>query len=108
MKTLNAKNQKTFEALQSKAAGKSGARFPSIKRIAELLNELDIEFDVFGHSVTKPRGGETAAFTTSGGRKETHGHRMRIPAGNIRIDNTCSWFSRNTENFAIQILKVIQ
>ena len=108
MKTINAKNQKTFEALQSKANGKG--RFPSVKRIAALLSEISVEFRLIEVTTSKQRESASNAFATSTG-KTIHGWKiqMQSPTGGImEIDNTCSHFSKNTETFADDILRIIR
>lgn len=108
MKTLNEKNQKTLEALKAKSDLWGKSRMPSVKRIAALLEELGVEFKLISTSVTKPRGGATAAFHTSGGRKVTNGWVLKVPAANIHMDTTCSWFSMNTQSFAEDFVKFIE
>ena len=108
MKTLNAKNQKTFEALQSKANGKG--RMPSVKRIASLFEELGIEFETDNSFDIKQRFSESNNFATSKGRI-VEGKRIKVQhprRGMIKMDTTCTWFSRNTENFADDFLSVIE
>ena len=106
MKTLNEKNQKTLEALNAKAFAKG--RMPSAKRIAALLEELGVAFEIIEMSVTKPRGGATAAFTTSGGRKVTNGWVLKVPSAKINMDTTSSWFSINTQSFAEDFIDLIE
>jgi len=108
MKTLNASNQKTFESLQSKASGKG--RFPSIKRIANLFDELNIDFRLIEVASSKQRGSATNPFATSTG-KTIFGWKIvtESPTGGImEIDNTCSHFSKNTEFFADEIIRIIK
>lgn len=108
MQLLNANNQKTFKALQVKANGTG--RFPSIKRIAALLSELNVEFRLIEVTTSKQRGSASNAFATSTG-KTIHGWKIKMqsPTGGImEIDNTCSHFSKNTEFFADDILRIIK
>ena len=108
MKTLNAKNQKTLEALQQKANGKG--RMPSVKRIAALLEELGIWFEAGETSTTKERGSSQNTFVTSRG-KAVEGKKIKvvnIRGGFLVMDTTCSFFSRNTESFAWEFMKIIE
>ena len=108
MKTLNANNQKTFEALQSKANGRG--RFPSIKRIANLFEELNIDFSLIEVATSKQRGSANNAFATSTG-KTIFGWKIKTQSptgGMMEIDNTCSHFSKNTEFFADEIMRIIR
>ena len=108
MKTLNASNQKTFEALQSKANGKG--RMPSVKRIANLFQELGIDFEMDNSFDIKQRFSESNNFATSKG-KPVEGKRIKVKhprRGMIVMDTTCSWFSKNTETFADDFMSVIK
>ena len=108
MKALNEKNQKTFDSLQSKSKGKG--RMPSVKRIAALFQELGIEFDVMESCDIKQRFSQSNNFATSSG-KLVEGWRIKVKnprGGNIEMDTTCSWFSRNTESFACDFMSVIK
>ena len=108
MKALNANNQKTLEALQSKANG--SGRFPSIKRIANLLEELNIDFEMRSTMVQKQRFSEQNNFATSTG-KVVEGFKIKFKQinGNFMvIDNTCSHFSKNTWTFANNLIDVIE
>lgn len=110
MKNLNPSNQKTFEALQSKANGKG--RMPSVKRIASLFEELGIDFEMDNAFDIKQRFSESNNFATSKG-KVVEGKRIKVKhpnpkRGMIVMDTTCTWFSKNTQSFADDFLWLIK
>lgn len=110
MKTLTAKNQKTLEALKAKANGQG--RMPSIKRIASLLTELNIEHKLETWSETKTTKPAGYRYTTGGGTKLYEGYRLTANLKNtntrLSMETTCTYYSWNTWSYASEIIAEIE
>ena len=99
------KNQKTLDALSNKA--NRNGRMPSLKKISQLLDELNIvnKLDEWSEEKwTKPSG---FTYYTSGGTRTYNGWRLRVPAINMTATSTDTYYSWNTWSYANDLLKLI-
>ena len=115
MKNLTKRSQKTIEQLKAKGKSgyKTGARMPSLKLIAQLLEEFKIEHRLEEWSewkTTKPAG---YRYTTGGGTKEYTGYRLKFTATfnertrSIEMNSTETYYSYNTSMYAREILEAL-
>ena len=105
MTKIKLKNQKTLDALSNKANSKG--RMPSLPKISQLLDELNIVNRLEEWSEekwTKPSG---FRYFTSGGTKTYYGCRLKVPAINMTITSTETYYSWNTWRYAQDLLKLI-
>jgi len=111
MKNLTAKSQKTLDKLNAKADFFSidKVRMPSIKLIAELLDELGKTFKIYGVSTRKQRSAGRMAYATSGGKRIYEGTKLvfELNGSTIELDSTCSFYSLSTDDFARDLIKFI-
>ena len=106
MKNLSKQAQKTFYRLQLKARNSKGSRFPSLKLISELLNELNIENHLDEWSETKWRENGLRYHTSGGGTY--YGYRLRIPQNRMEMISTDSYYSWNTYHYSLELEKLIK
>ena len=105
MTNIKLKNQKTLDALSNKA--NRNGRMPSLPKISQLLDELNIVniLDEWSEEKwTKPSG---FRYYTSGGSRTYNGWRLRVPAINMTATSTETYYSYNTWRYAQDLLKLI-
>ena len=103
---LSKKAQKTYFRLQMKAREVKGYRFPSLKSISTLLNELNIDNQLDEWSETKWRENGLRYHTSGGGTY--YGWRLRIPTNRMEMISTDSYYSWNTYHYALELEKLIK
>ena len=103
----NLKNQKTLERLKAKAV-ESKNRMPSLKMVARLLDELEIENTCHNISIEKWSKPSGFRHFTSGGSRTYNGFDFRVPEINMRLDSTESYYSWNTWLYARQLVELIE
>ena len=97
-------NQKTFYRIQLKA--RETGRFPSLKSISKLLDELNIENRLDEWSETKWRENGLRYHTSGGGTY--YGWRLKIPKNKMEMISTDSYYSWNTWSYARELEKLIK
>jgi hypothetical protein len=106
MKQLSPSAQKTYEALQSKA--NSSGRMPSLRKVSELLNELEIPHRCSAYDTYKYSKSSGVRYYTGGGNREYKGFSLNIPSIRLYINSTDTYYSWNTWMYAQQIVKMIE
>jgi len=108
MKNLSKQSQKTYYRIQLKAreTGTRPARFPSLKMISKLLDELNIENHLDEWSETKWRENGLRYHTSGGGTY--YGWRLRIPKNRMEMISTDSYYSWNTWTYARELERLIK
>ena len=103
----NLRNQKTFEALKSKADFfNKKSRMPSLKMVAKLLDELGVEYTLHEYSETK-WGNNGLRYHTSGGGTY-YGWKMRVPDANLCMNTVETYYSQNTSGYAYNLVKLLE
>ena len=102
------KNYKTLERLEAKATDSQGTRMPSLKMVARLLDELEIDNICHETSTQKWSKSSGYRYYTSGGSRDYHGYDLRIPEINMRLDSTETYYSWNAYSNAREILELIE
>tara|TARA_R100000353_G_scaffold150144_1_gene108565 strand:+ start:282 stop:620 length:339 start_codon:yes stop_codon:yes gene_type:complete len=105
MKNLTKQSQKTYYRIQLKSR-QSGSRFPSLKSISKLLDELNIENQLDEWSETKWRENGLCYHTSGGGTY--YGWRLRIPKNRMEMISTDSYYSWNTYHYAMELERLIK
>ena len=105
---LSKQSGKTFYRIQLKAreTGTRPARFPSLRSISKLLDELNIENQIEDWSETKWRANGLRYHTSGGGTY--NGYRLQIPEIRLEMISTDSYYSWNTWSYAREIEKLIK
>jgi len=99
------KNLKTLNSLKNKSEG--SGRMPSLKKVSELLNELNIDNSLEEWSETKQTKSSGLRYYTGGGTKFYTGFKLRVPEINLCIESTDSYYSYNTWQYARSIYSLI-
>ncbi len=99
------KNLKVIEQLKVKATDKG--RMPSLKKVSDLLNELNIKHSLMEWSEEKWSKPSGFRYFTSGGGKTYFGYRLYIPEIRLEMVSTDSYYSWNNYRYARQILELI-
>lgn len=99
------KNIKTLNSLKNKSEG--NGRMPSLKKVSELLNELNIDNKLEEWSETKQTKHLGLRYYTGGGTKLYTGFKLRVPEINLCIESTDSYYSWNTWQYAQKIYSLI-
>ena len=99
------KNLKTLNSLKKKSEG--SGRMPSLKKVSELLNELNIDNSLEEWSETKQTKSSGLRYYTGGGTKFYTGFKLRVPEINLCIESTDSYYSYNTWQYARSIYSLI-
>lgn len=99
------KNLKTLNSLKNKSEG--NGRMPSLKKVSELLNELNIDNELQEWSETKQTKPSGFRYYTGGGTKLYTGFRLRVPEINLDINSTDSYYSYNTWSYSEKIYNLI-
>ena len=103
---LSTQGQKTFYMIQMKSRQAKGSRFPSLKMISRLLNEIGINNDLDSWSETKWRPNGLTYHTSGGGTY--YGWRLRIPEIRMEMISTDSYYSWNTYHYSKELEKLIK
>ena len=98
------KNIKTLNSLKNKSEG--NGRMPSLKKVSELLNELNIDNKLENTWETKQTK-SGSRYYTGGGKKLYTGFTLRVPEINLCIESTDSYYSYNTWQYARSIYSLI-
>ena len=99
------KNIKTLNSLKNKSEG--NGRMPSLKKVSELLNELNIDNTLSEYIETKQTKSSGCRYYTSGGTKLYTGYKLRVPEINLSIESTDTYYSYNTYQYARRIYNLI-
>ena len=99
------KNIKTLNSLKNKSEG--NGRMPSLKKVSELLNELNIVNNLEEWSEIKQTKSPGTRYYTGGGKKTYNGFKLRVPEINLCIESTDSYYSYNTWQYARSIYSLI-
>lgn len=103
---LTKQAQNTYARIQYKAREVEGYRFPSLKMIAKLLTEIEVENKLDEWSETKWRENGLRYHTSGGGYYE--GWRLQIPEIRMEMISTDSYYSWNTYHYALELEKLIK
>jgi hypothetical protein len=103
---LSKQAQYTYTKIQYKAREAQGHRFPSLRMIAKLLDELNIENHLDEWSETKWRENGLRYHTSGGGYYE--GWRLQVPEIRMEMISTDTYYSWNTWNYARELEKLIK
>jgi len=98
------KNIKTLNSLKNKSEG--NGRMPSLKKVSELLNELNIDNKLEDTCETKQTK-SGSRYYTGGGKKLYTGFTLNVPEINLCIESTDSYYSYNTWQYARSIYSLI-
>lgn len=100
------KNLKTFEALKNKA--ENNGRMPSLRKVAELLEEVGVDFrldEVEDYKYGKASG---CRYYTSGGERLYKGYNLFVREAGLDLDSTESYYSYNTWMYAKDLVKLVE
>ena len=97
------KNLHTYRALEAKSNGKG--RMPSLKMVAKLLHELQIDYDIRATWGTKWRE-NGLRYHTSGGTKDYNGHQLIVPEIDMKINSMQTYYTYNTWSYARDLFKL--
>jgi hypothetical protein len=95
----------TYNRLKAKSEGKG--RMPSLKKIAELLDELKIPnfySDVETEKYSKSSG---MRYSTSGGARTYKGGNLEVKEIRLDINSTDSYYAYNTTDYAKKLIDLI-
>lgn len=99
----NLKNHKVYQALERKANGTG--RMPSLKQLAKLLSDYNVEHHLVEYSETKWRPNGLRYHTSGGGTY--YGYRLEVPELNLRMVSTDTYYSYNTGHYTYQLLNLL-
>ena len=99
------KNIKTLNSLKNKSKG--NGRMPSLKKVSELLNELNIVNTLSEWSEMKQTKSGNRYYT-GGGTKLYTGYKLVVPEINLHIESTDTYYSYNTWQYARELCELIE
>ncbi len=111
---LSNKSQKTYNALVVKSDDKG--RMPSLKRVAELLNEAGVDNSAWERETEKLTKAEGMRYYTGGGTRTYKGTKLTVYSERdeegrrsvlMNLDSTETYYSYNTYNYARDLVKLV-
>jgi hypothetical protein len=111
---LSNKSQKTYEALVKKS--NEEGRMPSLKRVAAMLQELEVSSSAWETQCTKQTKAEGMTYYTGGGTKLYEGVSLSVYSEYdsegrrnllMDMDSTDTYYSWNTHRYASQLVELV-